>query len=395
MMGRAVVESNEHFRLTAKRDIVLADSDIQESLLRSFRTLLRTLFAEEAPFPNLKLVNRLPFNYKRFEFDYPNDTQFSSCFSKSSLRRQLNKTRLYLAILTELISYQKNTFRKRELYYRNTDNFVNQEELDEALKTMFFALRIRRSQLRVFNAPKGLVFGPLTVRIEDALLSFGNSVQKSSGTLISFEDFEIEENRLNFVLIVEKETVFSSLLNNGFTDRFPNCLLVTGKGYPDYTTKRFIRRLVLLAPQCPFLYLGDLDPHGIDIFLNYLFSTPMTVFENSNVPTLFPIGIDRFDIETALRNVDGIAITSDDIVKATNMLQLPYFRASQVSEFPTAYEYTFGYKLAVLERNLQFVLEKLVKFEVEHLEANRVSLIDFVAFKLWRLFDWQTGIQSL
>ena len=40
----------------------------------------------------------------------------------------------------------------------------------------------------------------------------------------------------DFILVVEKETIFNSLLEMRFVHMF-NCVLLTGKGYPDDATK--------------------------------------------------------------------------------------------------------------------------------------------------------------
>jgi DNA topoisomerase VI subunit A len=39
----------------------------------------------------------------------------------------------------------------------------------------------------------------------------------------------------SFLLVVEKETIFNQLLQS--YGELPDCVIVTGKGYPDYATK--------------------------------------------------------------------------------------------------------------------------------------------------------------
>jgi hypothetical protein len=45
------------------------------------------------------------------------------------------------------------------------------------------------------------------------------------------------------VLVVEKHTVFTSLINDKFQESFPNVLLVTGRGFPDVATRSLLNRL--------------------------------------------------------------------------------------------------------------------------------------------------------
>ena len=145
--------------------------------------------------------------------------------------------------------------------------------------------------------------------------------------LINYEylidDFFIDENTKNninyfqninntnnfcekyFVLIVEKETLFFNLVGNyQFYSKFPNAIIITGKGYPDYITKIFIKKLSnqLNNYNIPFIYFGDHDPHGLEIYLNYVFGSTQSCKENSymSIGNLKWIGLSHENIETIL-----------------------------------------------------------------------------------------------
>lgn len=94
------------------------------------------------------------------------------------------------------------------------------------------------------------------------------------------------------MLIIEKETFFNKLIQNGFFEMFPDCLLVTAKGYPDHQTKDFLLAIKNAFPYTTYFYLGDLDPHGIEIYLNYCFSNKLSVFEDHGMPFIVHIGLD-------------------------------------------------------------------------------------------------------
>lgn len=49
-------------------------------------------------------------------------------------------------------------------------------------------------------------------------------------------------------------------------------MVITGKGYPDYNCKKFIHFLSYYN-NLPIFYLGDADPFGADIYLNYAFGS--------------------------------------------------------------------------------------------------------------------------
>lgn len=64
------------------------------------------------------------------------------------------------------------------------------------------------------------------------------------------------------VLVVEKDTVFQHLLHSGLLSTLPGTIVVTGRGYPDVLTRRFLQKLQRIRPQLPQLYMGDFDPDG-------------------------------------------------------------------------------------------------------------------------------------
>jgi len=69
------------------------------------------------------------------------------------------------------------------------------------------------------------------------------------------------------VLVVEKEGVYSRLVEDGLHRRHP-CILVTGKGFPDLATRAMVhachRELGL-----PVYGLADCDPHGVMVLHTY------------------------------------------------------------------------------------------------------------------------------
>ena len=103
---------------------------------------------------------------------------------------------------------------------------------------------------------------------------------------------------------MEKETLFFNLVGNyQFYSKFPNAIVITGKGYPDYITKIFIKRLSEQIINVPFIYFGDYDPHGLEIYLNYLFGSTQSCKENSYmcIGNLKWIGLSHENIETILK----------------------------------------------------------------------------------------------
>lgn len=70
-----------------------------------------------------------------------------------------------------------------------------------------------------------------------------------------------------FILVIEKEAVFQKLLQEN-CPRALNCILVTGKGYPDVATRMLVK-LLSDKMDLPVYIIVDADPFGVDIMLIY------------------------------------------------------------------------------------------------------------------------------
>lgn len=73
--------------------------------------------------------------------------------------------------------------------------------------------------------------------------------------------------KAEFVLIIEKDAVFQKLLEEN-CPRILNCILVTGKGYPDVATRMLVKTLSEKI-NLPVYIVVDADPFGVDIMLIY------------------------------------------------------------------------------------------------------------------------------
>lgn len=115
----------------------------------------------------------------------------------------------------------------------------------------------------------------------------------TAGILIPNEVDRITDLRSDArcVLVVEKDCTFQKLIDHRIQHFIGPCILITvrisisrsrshlyaffaqqGKGYPDVTTRRFVRKLwddLKLPP----LALVDADPHGVSIMAVYRFGS--------------------------------------------------------------------------------------------------------------------------
>lgn len=166
-----------------------------------------------------------------------------------------------------------------------------------------------RFDLCVFPSQKGVFSGDIIILDEDGQFLTGNKLFEKSN-LIGYEYFLEEiniESKAKFILVVEKETIFFNLINSEkYTQIFSNSIIVTGKGYPDYITKFFIKRVASLL-NIPIIYFGDLDVYGLDIFLNYTFGSKGSSRENEfiTINNMYWLGM-NFDNLTDISNLVDI-----------------------------------------------------------------------------------------
>jgi len=77
-------------------------------------------------------------------------------------------------------------------------------------------------------------------------------------------------SQARFLLVIEKDAVFTRLASSRFLDTFGPCIILTGRGYPDLATRALLKKLAAgLGPEVPLLALVDCDPDGVSIFLTY------------------------------------------------------------------------------------------------------------------------------
>ena len=232
---------------------------------------------------------------------------------------------LKLAVIIQNKLNQLRPCTKRELYYENVELFKSTDIIDSNESDLCSFLGICRFDLPIFPSAKGLFCGNITlVNKYGNRLNINNTNMNSKINLINYEylieEFFIDDNTRNginffqsnynnicqkyFVLIVEKETLFFNLVGNyQFYSKFPNAIVITGKGYPDYITKIFIKRLSEQLSNVPFIYFGDHDPHGLEIYLNYLFGSTQSCKENSYmcIGNLKWVGLSHENIEMILK----------------------------------------------------------------------------------------------
>ncbi|EME30795.1 DNA topoisomerase VI subunit A isoform 2 [Galdieria sulphuraria] len=203
------------------------------------------------------------------------------------------------------------------VYYSEHKVARSQKETDRAIKRLCFILSIPRHYLMVVAGPRGLLAGGLRIVFQNGTeIDIGKT---SSGVSIPEAPYEIEniQTDAQFIMIVEKNSVFHHLTQHQFFDRFPKGILLSSSGYPSQAFSDFLVLLRVNCPEAPILFLVDADPYGVHIALCHLQSLQKEALSS----LAFWIGISVEDVERVKYDAT-LSITARDRAKAQKLLQM-------------------------------------------------------------------------
>ncbi|GCB19623.1 meiotic recombination protein SPO11 [Aspergillus awamori] len=192
---------------------------------------------------------------------------------------------------------------KRDIYYSDPICFGSQKTVDTLVDDLAHTMGVDRAALYVGAAAKGLVVGyyQMTTKsagVVDARLS-------NQDTLVPrMQDIhKLDLKDVAWVLVLEKEV--PAAIKNLYIkleSAAGKGVLVTGKGYPDLSTRAFVRKLFdhshQLTKQPQFYALVDGDPDGMAIMATYKYGSVAFAHENRNlnVPGLHWLGLRLADV---------------------------------------------------------------------------------------------------
>lgn len=164
----------------------------------------------------------------------------------------------------------RSTCNKRELYYKNVALLGSFNQLSRALSNVCDLLSCAPWELGIVSTSKSLIAGPLKIGDSDGnVIDFSETLNEGMPLPNDFHNYLFLNTTADFVLLVEKETVFKRLIKDDIFSRIGyKCLLVTGRGQGDLAVRMCLNRI---AVECgvPVLGLFDADPYGIEILLTY------------------------------------------------------------------------------------------------------------------------------
>ena len=152
----------------------------------------------------------------------------------------------------------RKTTTTREVYYFYVTHFRDQRECDKVIWDLVRILNLPSRQcLGLVASPKGWFCGSIDVyNAHTNELKFNGRELDSHGMAITpstydnpFHSNDQGTNKIRIesdarcIFVIEKEGIYTRLSEDKFFLRYFPCILVTGKGFPDIATRRWVLRM--------------------------------------------------------------------------------------------------------------------------------------------------------
>ncbi|XP_051178274.1 meiotic recombination protein SPO11-1 [Lolium perenne] len=292
-------------------------------------------------------------------YDAPVGTEVLSLLRKEFHASRFNVLLRVLLVVQQLLQENKHCS-KRDIYYMYPTIFVEQAVVDRAINDICILFKCSRHNLNVVPVAKGLVMGWIRFVEGEKKVYCITNVNAAFSIPVSIEAIKDIVSVAHYILVVEKETVFQRLANDKFCER-NRCIVITGRGYPDIPTRRFLRYLVEQL-RLPAYCLVDADPYGFDILATYKFGSMQLAYDANilRVPEIRWLGVFTSDFEEyCLPDCCLLHLSSEDRKKLEGILTRCYLQR-EAPEWRS---------------ELEAMLEKGVKFEIEALSASSISFL--------------------
>ncbi|KAH8270863.1 hypothetical protein KR018_007632 [Drosophila ironensis] len=221
---------------------------------------------------------------------------------------------------THRLQVQGGTCTVRGLYYSDPQLMLSQSRVAAARLDVCRMLNTSPLQLGVLAASKGLIAGDIKLLMTNGDVMDCNAYGGAMTLPTNPENVERIETQADLLLVVEKESVFESLLSrNTVAALGRSVVLITGKGYPDCCTRRIVQRLSR-ENHLPAYILVDADPFGIEIMLVYRHGSQQMSFSSGGLatPSLRWMGLHPSEIAALGRG--AVALGTGDNKKINDLL---------------------------------------------------------------------------
>ncbi|XP_033738650.1 meiotic recombination protein SPO11-like [Pecten maximus] len=274
-------------------------------------------------------------------------------FNSQSSVKKLGLMLKVLGVIYRLVQTGKHCT-KRDIYYQDVSGFGSQAQLDETVDNISCLLDTPRWGLHVLASSKGCIAGDLSFQDGDGNLVDCKSTRTGVMVPNDVRALNYFHTDASFILVVEKDATFQSLLDNGFLAKLGPSILITGRGFPDVNT-RMLLRILWDSFHIPVMVLVDADPHGIEIMSIYKYGSRALSHESIylTVPSLGWIGVLPSDVtRLGIDRANLLPMTKADRDKASELKSRPYYSQS------TAFQ-----------REVDILLQTDYKAEIQCLES--------------------------
>uniref|UniRef100_A0A668A553 DNA topoisomerase (ATP-hydrolyzing) n=1 Tax=Myripristis murdjan TaxID=586833 RepID=A0A668A553_9TELE len=296
----------------------------QEVLTRIENVILgvvTSLSKDEAPV--LVLPNRS--SWANVSFDSAVGLQMSSGNSVTTIRSDCPSSVTKFAHILKILSIiykliQSNSYAtKRDIYYKDPQLFGSQRNVDFIVDDISCMLKVPRRTLHVLATSKGLISGDLCYLEEDGTRVDCHSSSIAVAVSSNVGGIKNIVSSAKFVMIVEKDATFQSLLDDDFCTKLCPCIMITGKGVPDVNSRLMVRKLWDTL-HIPIFALVDADPHGTHLSRSMSFEA-----HSLTVPSVMWLGLLPSDLWRLKVPEDTlIPLTKRDESKLNSLLKRPY-----------------------------------------------------------------------
>jgi len=213
---------------------------------------------------------------------------------------------------------------------RTEETWNTQRESNAVIQDIEVATGLLREHMGIMHDTKGKIAGNMVIRSKGSDIDLSRMGSGAYAIPPNVDKIEIRRVDADWVLVVEKDAIFHRLNEEEFW-RKNNCILMTGKGQPDRSTRRMVRRL-WEEYGLPVYILTDSDSYGFYIYSVYRSGSISLSYESERLATpearflgLTPSDITEYKIP---RNFI-IKATDRDIKRAKELLAYPWFKESK------------------------------------------------------------------
>lgn len=324
---------------------------------------------------------------KQGHFHYNQEEEVITFNINKCVSMTVKGNRLYEAIIEILKLFLESLksnviLTKRGLFYKRVNIFKTQALSDQIIDILTINLGVPRCCVAIAASPKGIIYGNIVFNLRNGEKIHCHNSNEHGVTIPSPNDIARIEYEAKFILVLEKATIMAELISMNFNKKYGSSILVSGGGYPDVRTRNLLKRLSSMNKDIKIYILTDLDPYGIDIFINYKYGTQKIPCNTAK--------FEWIDLSTFIYSSQNnsffvhntINLTTFDARKIINMLR----NKNEILKM----EYN-------LKKSLQFILLHSYKHEIELTNINKIIdeiLIPQINPASLKIFNYTIDIPS-